>query len=312
MPLAHIIFPQILRKTQEIEAALGHAPTGYLDRPPSRGEGGGGMGGHNSREPINGAPPPDMAPPSGVDYQQRVNTILGQPAAAPAQTVPTQRGYLNASAPTNTVRARPYDKVPPKNEGFDPGLNPMLAEAEKYAAKPSDRADVAAYKAGVMRGFNRRVDVESIPNAEVATQPAPVRNKRGKVVIKGAPGEAVGITESGQPIDTKGRKLGYLKQPALVTPYGDVAIRTTEKNKGDVSLDDQDEFAAITLEQMYGPHLKELESNNGKFPPGYFKVEYDAAKKAGSLPKGMSLDDYTENVKKGIAELRRREKRVQT
>lgn len=36
MPLAHLLLPQIARKTREIEAALGHAPTraGYLATPP--------------------------------------------------------------------------------------------------------------------------------------------------------------------------------------------------------------------------------------------------------------------------------------
>lgn len=265
-----------------------------------------------------------------MKYQAFLSQTPGQKStqtqptsAAPKEPSPAERqkadaqssfmsalGYLPASYNTGTtpaIRAKPYEKAAEGVESFDPQLNPMQAEAAKYAYNPNDPGYLQSFKRGAMRGFDRHDATTMIPNVPAELPVEAPKGKRGKQYLKTETGAPVGYAEDGQAIDSKGKKLGYMAQPALITPSGDTAIRTADKQRGDVSMGDQDPFAAATLDQLYGPHLKELRSNNNKFPAGYFKTEYEVAKKNKTVPSDMTLDAYKENVQNGVKELQRRE-----
>lgn len=266
--------PQLAKKAQEIEAALGHS---YLDAVKA-----------SVRSQIHSqAEPAQPMPVRGVD-----------------------RGFIRAQT-TPAILAKPYDKPPGKEiESFDPQLNPNVAIAGQMAPRPDEPSYIQTFKRGALRAYDRRDATVPIPNAPASAAGAP--RTRGKAVFKARPGEAFGVSESGQDVDIKGRKIGYLASPAIVTPYGDVAARTADKQKADVAMGDQDPFAADTLEQMYGPHLKELRSNNGKYPTGYFKTELESAKKNKLVPPTTTLEEFKTSVQKGVKELQRREKEVRT
>lgn len=129
-----------------------------------------------------------------------------------------------------------------------------------------------------------------IPNApSTAPTPAPVaKNKRGQVII---PAGTLGMSESGQTVDHKGRKLGYLQTPTVAAPGGgSIPLRTGERRYNDVLmaplakpgkkqhtyLEQTDPFVGTALEQKYGKHLRQSDVDqygmpNLKFSDGYFK-----------------------------------------
>lgn len=149
-----------------------------------------------------------------------------------------------------------------------------------------------------------------IPNAQVPDPLAPpvegkTIKKNGKTIIELKPGEAVAMTEQGMPLDAKGKPLGYLKRATLVTPGGDMPMRTGVERAGDVLANpggaykfqqQGDTATPQMMEQLYGPHLNAVENNRDasgnptdQFPPGYFH--------------GMAPGDV-ENIKQGATLLR--------
>lgn len=134
--------------------------------------------------------------------------------------------------------------------------------------------------------------------------PATPRAKPGKLQLK--KGEAVGIDETGESVDRKGKKMGYLTSPAA--PMGTVngmPLRDTARRQKDIlissdkgTLMDQDVFGANALKQLYEPHLKAMQDHFGdtgreEFPPGYFK--------------GMSPEQQR-NIELGVKALRAMER----
>jgi len=277
MPLAHILAPQIAKKTAEIEAAL--AP-GYLapQRPPgeapivapSQARRRGYLG---PPTPVP-APAPAGAPPraSGTTLgprgrntaaqRENIEALSGASDAAPAE--PSTVGYLRVAAPPTAAEAglKALRDAPP-NTPWAVFKNAALLGAAEEA--------------------RRQKGTQLLPNAPV---PAPVEAKPAKGGVIPLPKGAVGIDETGQAVDKKGKRLGYLAQPAMVTPYGDVPMRTSDRRPNDLlitkdeggTLQDDDALGTYHLQQMYGKHLNEVRENRGadglptdKFPEGYFK-----------------------------------------
>jgi hypothetical protein len=107
------------------------------------------------------------------------------------------------------------------------------------------------------------VQPQLLPAAPVAV-PVPVQ--RGRVLALPSTG-AVGVTESGQAINKRGKKLGYLGQLEVVTPGGNLPAQDLLRRRAYVGDDD---FARQQLPLELKPHLDSLDEK-GQFPKGYFK-----------------------------------------
>ncbi len=199
MPLAHLLAPQIARKVEEIETALGR--------------------------------PPSMPPPSG--------------------------GYLNSQGDVGTrAKAPPGETVPP-TERYTNSLGQIAINAALKGAH-----DAALRQRHPATGSRQML----IPNTPAPTTEALPKNNRGQLVLPAHPGEAVGQTEAGEPVDVRGRKVGYLSQPNG-GPAGPVQAYRFGGARGEAYL-----------QQKYGPHLKAMQDNRDErgmptdqFPQGYFK-----------------------------------------
>lgn len=205
---------------------------------------------------------------------------------------PVGTGYLNAG-----YEKTPYDPKglinKPESQSYDP-RTPVGSYLNGIGIlqRSPNKVDQQMGRA-LAEGLDypdrlRKGEVDTlIPNAPSPTpvQAAPPKKSGKKYLISLPKTGPAGYDESGQAVDINGRKLGYLNQPAIVTPYGDVPMRTGQRTPNDVLLDQRDPFARSVIEQKFGKHLKELEFNNGKFPPGYFK-KMTAEEKAG-IQKGV-------------------------
>lgn len=291
MPLAHLLAPQIARKVAEIETALGRPPSmpppsgGYLtvgyEKTP-----------YDPRGLMNKPEPKTFDPQaagSGGGMQQALGAF--QRSGDPGQRAFAKGAFLGMDDKfMKGYVQRPYTPPAPAPQ---PSRHAVPKKPGK-AGKPGPNALVFApgEQIGVTESgqpiYNERPKTWS----EVYSDP---KNDPRKLRVK--PGQAIGVDENGQSVDIRGKKLGYLNQPAMVTPYGDVPIRTGERNAGDIAEADRDPFAMSVIEKKYGKHLDEVEFNNGKFPPGYFK--------------GMKPEEK-ENIQKGVQLLikhRREEKK---
>lgn len=251
MPLAHILLPQLARKAQEIEAALGHAPStaSYLG---------------NGDASVGSGP----LPKPGTKYA---------PGQSPAEL---------AAAEYQTTKAAPEQA---KSAG-----QVMANSARKSAALASKKAQY----------------LQPVPNAPVAQPTAP---QKGKKVLSAPAGQAIGVNERGESIDARGRSLGYLQQPELVTPYGNTPLQAPVRTDAAIApqpgiayrfAQPNDTFAPAAFERLYGEHLKAMENNrdaNGmptdKFPSDYFQA---LGKQRG---KPLSKNEI-DAIKKGVEELR--------
>lgn len=229
MPLAHILAPQLARKAQEIEDAIG---------PPR---------------------------PMNVGYLQ----------AGYEKTPYDPKGIENK-------KAQSYDSS--QGDGRE-----QLMLSIGQMQRSGDPAQQAMAR-GILEGLNtKKTRPAEIPNAPqaralmVTEAPAP----KGRRVIQLPPaGQPAGQTESGVPVDARGRKLGYLDAgPALVTPYGTTPVRTGERKKTDVVVDKDgalpsgDKFGADVMQRQYGADWAAVKENGGKYPPGYFDGMSAAKKK---------------------------------
>lgn len=223
MPLANILAPELLRKAQEIEDAIG--------------------------------------PPT-----QARSTLAG--------------GYLTAG-----YEKTPYDPKglidKPDSKSFNGDTSPGMRGLGML--QRSGDPGLQAFGRGMIDGGSGSLPSQKIKPLETAPA-APMRlvkkneptgtGKKGSPRKLVLPAGAVGTNERGESVTARGRKLGYLAQPELVTPYGgSQQLRTGERNRNDVSVsrhEGSDKFTGDALMQRFGEHLKEYEDNGGEFPRGYF------------------------------------------
>jgi hypothetical protein len=175
---------------------------------------------------------------------------------------------------------------------------PLAPEEKEYlervatmqAAKKLASGNVDSLMGVFLNGVRRGAALEALkhkyemllPNAPVP--PPVVPGKPG--VIMARPGEAVGIDESGRSIDIRGKQVANTSVPYVVTPYGDVPMRTGELRASDITSNpiqayrygSNNAFIEQALEAEFGEHLKAMEDNrdeNGmptdEFPADYFK-----------------------------------------
>lgn len=108
----------------------------------------------------------------------------------------------------------------------------------------------------------------------------------------------VAMDEAGREVKVPGDRSGPTNQKQFLKNEQDFGrVRTLERKPNDVSLADKDQFGSEQLEKMYGPHLKEVDDNGGKYPAGYFD--------------GMS-PERKQNIKAGVVELMRRRRGIRT
>jgi len=235
MPFANILAPELLRKAQELEDAIG--------------------------------------PP-----------------------VPLNAGYLQAG-----YEKTPYDPKglvnKPEPKPYDSRFSPQM-----YGLGMMQRSNdpgQQAFAKGVIEGgagdgpVTKTKMIESAPERPMKLVKSGAKPAKYLQLPKG---QAVGMNERGESVDAKGKKLGYLGQPALVTPYNETPMRNADRRAADVSVSRHErgnKFSGDSLMKDYGEHLKEFEANRGEFPKGYFD--------------GMSKTKK-QNIIDGVNELRARAK----
>jgi hypothetical protein len=331
MPLAHILAPQIAKKTAEIEEAL--APVGYL----------------GARRPGTWRGPAEAAAPAAQPTTD--NSLFQQNVAAAGNALPGEQGRAfaqgyykgsvgeygrqaqdqaqreiaqfraeRAARGLSTPQAQPPAAAPPEpttvgylrmadapaQTASEAALQRLRAESNNSPFQTFKNAAVL----GAAKESRRQKGTMLLPNAPVAqpVEAKPQTDKRGRAMIK-LPKGAVGIDETGQAVDKKGKRLGYLDQTALVTPTGAAPpLRGANRRPDDIiitkdaGLADNDAFGAAHLQKTYGKHLKAMQENRDadgmptdKFPEGYFK--------------GMSSKER-ENIIYGVRALQKLEKGV--
>jgi hypothetical protein len=287
-PLAHILAPQIAKKTAEIEEAL--APVGYLQQPTTDDSlfrqnvaaAGNALPGEQGRAFAQGYYKGSVGEYGRQAQDQAQREIAQfradraarglstpQPTVAPAAPPePTTVGYLRmADAPAQTAS--------------EAALERLRAESNNSPFQTFKNAAVL----GAAKESRRQKGTRLLPNAPVdqPVEAKPQTDKRGRAMIA-LPKGAVGIDETGQAVDKKGKRLGYLNHPAMVTPTGDTPLRGADRRPSDIiitkdaGLADRDMFGAQHLQKTFGKHLKAMQENrdeNGmptdKFPADYFK-----------------------------------------
>lgn len=227
---------------------------------------------------------------------QQIEAALGrtpQGAGYLAQPRMQSVGFEPPKATEGGAAKTPFDPqgLLPKKGGTKP-LDPRMLDEGSFVSAMGRMQNMgpgwSAFAHGAYAGKDQGAPA-MLPNAIVAPPAEPVKSKGGKLVVR--PGEAVAIDEAGRAIDARGKKLGYLNQPAVVTPYGDMPLRTGERRYTDVimghepgALEQTDPFAASALEQRYGKHLRKSDVDqygmpNMKFPKGYFKGKSEDERK---------------------------------
>ncbi len=94
-----------------------------------------------------------------------------------------------------------------------------------------------------------------------------------ETIIRLPAGQPVGYAENGQMVDKTGKPMGYLREDQGAT-------KTLERGPKDVRAEDNDAFAEKTRDQLFGPYLKALDENDGRWPEGMFKGTSEAQRKA--------------------------------
>lgn len=247
MPLAHILLPQIARKAEEIEAALGPRPAGYLAQP-ARPELVG--AGTPQAEP---AQPPKMRPGETASEAamrelrgrepQRLDTIFRNAA---------ERGFRRSAEREMGTRM-----LPP---AAPPGGTPQLGEPIG-----TDELGRPIYEDTMrpMRGRVMRPEPGMPMGTDELGRPVDARGRAGGYLnqtagaFRTADRVGIDVDPSGNPRMAGGRPT-------------DVAATS--------KTGDFDQFATDVLETIYKPHIQAVEENDGKWPEGYFKDMSPAAK----------------------------------
>lgn len=280
MPLAHILAPQLAKKVEEIAAQLPGTPNGYLQQ----------------TAPVFVARDPNAKlEGAGYDnvtsYLQRAQVSKAdREAQAVAGPIKTKADMTKAQAQAKRVGVEPPADVNPRFQGPFYHYQDSIAQLPGYLG---DRSKLAA------AGFLPVPSVADMQAQEQGTAIAPPVDtapyKRG-TPLQILPGEPAAMTEGGQGVDRKGKKLGYIDQEALHP-----GIRYLDRRPSDVGLGGssehstkpsfgQDIDAQNMLGQMYGQYLKDYQDNNNKFFPEMF-VD----------PKGKKLSkERIENAKAGV------------
>ncbi len=324
MPLAHLLTPALLRKAQELEAQLGHAPQGasYLQAQESANVA------YGDRVAVGARPLPSDAT-SMMDAARGLREI---------EAARRRQARIDAS-PTKGFR------TPPDDNYYNPD-DPRNAPTQAFGA--AERAFGPTFAGGMMRGmYTPEHKVQPIPLAPAAKGAAPVAtgklqavrlpdgktmylgagdmiDERGraiappsqppgktpkKIVLPSNPRARVGVNERGEDVDRRGRaipdtgrSLSYLAQQR------DPGFNTLERRPSDIKVTrlegllDTDVAGAQFLEQLYGPHLKAMQDNTDdrgrptdQFPPGYFDGRSD--EEIGKIVRGV---DALKRLQKGI------------
>lgn len=284
MPLAHILYPQLAKKTAEIEAELGPPGAGYL----SVGNASAGSAGARAA----GAEP-ELYTPSQAPYMKAAGMDTASFKAqkklrAPAHYTspddrpgafkrPDQVFFDAANAEAVRQNRRRYGAEAPGNMQLIPN-----APAAQVTPVPAQRGYLALPSGPI--GMDERGMPVQGPN----TQPRTVTLPQG----------AIGMSESGQAVDHKGKKGGYLEQDPMVSRELGSAPSAGHLYKfgGAKGVDE--------IEKKYSKHLKAMQENRDseglptdKFPEGYFQ--------------GMSKSE-ARDIKEGVDALRKLEKGVRT
>lgn len=260
MPLADLLTPMIARKSIELQRQLPPAQ-GYLQAQQSMGANPGQI-----TQPVNPAYP---GGPS-VEEQNRLDTA-----------------YKKRLEAQKKADARRLADAP----SFDPRLqDPKVLQgidALKRAQSPDPKVRMQGRKDLQTLDMG---PIMPMPNPGAPSGPPVAFDEAGRSIYA-APqppmplagrhqnqillpqGQPVGIDErTGQAIDARGKKMGYLDQEAM-----NPGMRYLDMRPGDLSLDTpkeqimRDPFARAQMDQMYGKHLHTKDDNEGKFPTGYLE-----------------------------------------
>lgn len=254
MPLAHILAPQLMAKAREIEEQIGPPPTqlGYLaqqnvgfEKTP-----------YDPRGLVDKPQEKSFDSRSGGGKMLEGIGIMQRSGDPIAQRV--ARGFL-AGATGKLAGTQGTYRTPQAGQTVDPkGKAPSMTMSVPL---PTAREPI---------GWTER--------GEAIYAAPPPAAKPGKLKLK--KGQAAGIDETGETVDPKGKKLGYLAPPTapmgtVVGPGRELPMRDLARRKTDAPMDKRDAFGAGALQQLYTPHLKALQDNfmdtgREEFPPGYF------------------------------------------
>lgn len=245
MPLAHLLAPQLIRKAQEMEDAIGPARpiagAGYLQAPPT------GRAGYE-KTPYDPKGLMNKPDPKLVEMTPMGKTVGNLQRSGDPYAGAFARGMTQTSSP-----GRKGTKLIP-------------------TAPPIQGDPNAPVATGDVVGQTER----GAPIHASEKPAAPAKQKGKKTIIKLDPNAAVGSNEKGESVTARGTNLGYLGGSSIVTPKGSVPMRTGDRRPSDIVLTedmgmmDKDKFSADMLRKMYGEDFKEVQENGMKYPTGYF------------------------------------------
>lgn len=274
MPLAHILAPELLRKAQELEDALGPpvppGANGYLQ-----------VG--YEKTPYDPKGIVDKPEPKPYDQGAPAGRYLSGVGQMQRSEDPLQQAFGNGYAGALKTYEGSTQPIP----------NALPPEAGPRVIGTNERGEPIYANAG---------------GPQPPTPPA----KKGRVVLPYGRNAPIGIDEHGDSTTLAGRKLGYLDagvwgpaaaRPGTPTEMGSNDVRHADRRTNDVSTSRHeagDKYGNDALQRKYGKHLKAMQENrdaNGmptdRFPAGYFKGMSDVQKK---------------NIVEAVKELQRRDK----
>ena len=241
--------------------------------------------------------------PQIMKKAQEIADAIGPPSA-PRATGYLQAGYEKTPYDPNGVMnkqgPKSYDSSLPGNAYFH-----QLGEMQQRTGDPGTQAFAAGAAQGLTSGIDAARDAQPLPTSPAAPMKLVSPGTKTPRVIK-LPAGAVGQNERGQDVSAKGKNLGYLAKPGLVTPSGDTALRTGDRTGKDISFGDAgpqvDALNNAEMQKAYGAHLKAAEEYTGKgmFPPDYFKG-MSADQKAGIIKGVKELQQRAKIAKEGIS-----------
>jgi hypothetical protein len=280
MPLAHILAPQIAKKTAEIEEAL--APVGYLQQPTTDDS----LFRQNVAAAGN-ALPGEQGRAFAQGYYKGSVGEYGRQAQDQAQREIAQFRAERAARGLSTPQAQPPAAAPPE---------PTTVGYLRMADAPAQTASEAALQR--LRAESNNSPFQTFKNAAVLGAAKESRRQKGTMLLPNAP--------VAQPVEAKPQtdKRGRAMTPTGAAP----PLRGANRRPDDIiitkdaGLADNDAFGAAHLQKTYGKHLKAMQENRDadgmptdKFPEGYFK--------------GMSSKER-ENIIYGVRALQKLEKGV--